>query len=129
MIDPAYTPEKKGIIYKMYISVPQKYEDRILTVLPSSEPLGRLWFEPEYLLIQQDCKKAGILRMLELVGGKPEDVVVFGDDTNDLDMFAEEFYKVAMGNGHPALKEVADEVAPANTDDGIYKVCEKNGWF
>ena len=113
----------------MYISVPQKYEDRILTILPSSEPLGRLWFEPEYLLIQQDCKKAGILRMLELVGGKPEDVVVFGDDTNDLDMFAEEFYKVAMGNGHPALKAAADEVAPANTDDGIYKVCEKNGWF
>ena len=129
VIDDAYTPETKGIIYKMYISVPQMDDGELLEILPSAEPLGRLWFEPEYLLIQQDCKKAGILRMLELVGGKPEDVVVFGDDTNDLDMFAEEFYKVAMGNGHPALKEAADEVAPANTDDGIYKVCKKNGWF
>ena len=129
VIDPAYTPEKKGIIYKMYISVHQMDDGELLTILPSAEPLGRLWFEPEYLLVQQDCKKAGILRMLELVGGRPEDVVVFGDDTNDLDMFADEFYKVAMGNGHPALKEAADEVAPANTDDGIYKVCEKNGWF
>ena len=34
-----------------------------------------------------------------------------------------------MGNGHPDLKAIADEVAPANIDDGIYKVCEKHGWF
>ena len=129
MIDEKYTPEEKGIIYKLYISIPQMSEQELLRILPSAELLGHIWFEPEYLLVQQDCKKAGILRMLELVGGKPEDVVVFGDDTNDLDMFADEFYKVAMGNGHPALKEAADEVAPANTDDGIYKVCEKNGWF
>ena len=67
--------------------------------------------------------------MLELVGGKAEDVVVFGDDTNDMDMFAPEFYKVAMGNGHPDLIAVADEVAPPNVEDGIYRVCEKNGWF
>jgi hydroxymethylpyrimidine pyrophosphatase-like HAD family hydrolase len=44
-------------------------------------------------------------------------------------MFAPEFYKVAMGNGHPDLKAIADEVAPDNIDDGIYKVCEKHGWF
>ena len=73
--------------------------------------------------------REGILRMLEFAGGDTQDVVVFGDDTNDLDMFAPEFYKVAMGNGHPALKAVADEIAPANVKDGIYKVCSKNGWF
>ena len=91
--------------------------------------LGHIWFEPEYLLIQQDAKKRGIMRMLELVGGDPKDVVVFGDDTNDMDMFAPEFYKVAMGNGHPDLMAAADEVAPPNIEDGIYRVCEKNGWF
>ena len=47
----------------------------------------------------------------------------------DGDMFCPEFYSVAMGNGHPALKEAADEVAPANIDDGIYRVCEAHGWF
>ena len=107
----------------------QENEKDILEILPASEPLGRLWFEPEYLLIQQDCKREGIMRCLELVGGDPESVVVFGDDTNDLDMFAPEFYKVAMGNGHPALKAAADEIAPSNVEDGIYKVCQKNGWF
>lgn len=129
VIDDAYTPETKGIIYKMYISVPKMDVADLLKILPSAEPLGLLWFEPEYLLVQQDCKRDGIMRMLEIVGGKREDVVVFGDDVNDLDMFAPGFYKVAMGNGHPLLKAEADEIAPANVKDGIYKVCEKNGWF
>lgn len=129
MIDSDYRPEERGVIYKMYISIPQMPEEELLKALPAVGELGHLWFEPEYLLVQQDCKKRGILRMLELVGGKAEDVVVFGDDTNDMDMFAPEFYKVAMGNGHPDLIAVADEVAPPNVEDGIYRVCEKNGWF
>ena len=115
--------------FAFYISIPKMADEELLKILPAAGALGYLWFEPEYLLVQQDCKKEGILRMLEIVGGKAKDVVVFGDDTNDLDMFAPEFYKVAMGNGHPALKAAADEIAPANVKDGIYKTCEKNGWF
>ena len=129
IVDAAYKPEKKGVIYKLYISIPKMSEEELLEILPSAGALGHLWFEPASLLVQQDCKKEGILRMLEFAGGDTQDVVVFGDDTNDLDMFAPEFYKVAMGNGHPALKAVADEIAPANVKDGIYKVCSKNGWF
>lgn len=129
VIDSDYRPEDRGIIYKMYISISRRSEEELLEILPAVEPLGHLWFEPEYLLIQQDHKKKGILRMLELVGGDVKDVVVFGDDTNDMDMFAPEFYKVAMGNGHPDLMALADEVAPPNLEDGIYKVCMKNGWF
>ncbi len=128
-IDSDYRPEDRGIIYKMYISISSRSEEELLEILPAAKPLGHIWFEPEYLLVQQDAKKRGILRMLELVGGNPEDVVVFGDDTNDMDMFAPEFYKIAMGNGHPDLKAAADEVAPPNIEDGIYRVCEKNGWF
>ena len=129
VIDDRYDPRDRGIIYKMYISVPEMSEEEILKILPAAAPLGHIWFEPEYMLVQQDQKKRGIMRMLELMGGDPSDVVVFGDDTNDMDMFAPEFYKVAMGNGHPALKAAADEIAPSNVEDGIYKVCQKNGWF
>ncbi len=129
VIDSDYRPEDRGVIYKMYISVPETGEEEIAELLPAVKTLGHIWFEPEYMLIQQDCKKRGILRMLEIVGGRTEDVVVFGDDTNDMDMFAPEFYKIAMGNGHPDLKAAADEVAPPNVEDGIYRVCEKNGWF
>jgi len=112
-------------IYKMYITLTEEQEN----LLPTLSRMGHVWFEKEYVLVQHDDKRGGILRMLQLLGGTEEDVVVFGDDTNDMDMFTPPFYRVAMGNGHPALKAMADEVAPANTEDGIYRVCDKNGWF
>ena len=125
IIDDRYDPADYDAIYKMYIAVPPEEENR-LTLLHS---LGSLRFEPEYLICQPDDKKGGILRMLELVGGKPEDVVVFGDDYNDLCMFDPRFYKVAMGNGCQELKDKADYVAPENIEDGIYRTCESHGWF
>ncbi len=125
VINEHYDPAEHGIIFKLYISIRQEEE----SALKTAADIGHLWFEPEYMLVQNDDKKRGIVRMIEIIGGSLDDVVVWGDDTNDLDMFAPEFYKIAMGNGHPYLKAAADEIAPANVDDGIYKVCEKHGWF
>jgi hydroxymethylpyrimidine pyrophosphatase-like HAD family hydrolase len=34
---------------------------------------------------------------------------------------------VAMGNAHPALLEVADEITASNRDDGLALVLER--WF
>jgi Cof subfamily protein (haloacid dehalogenase superfamily) len=45
--------------------------------------------------------------------------VAFGDGLNDLEMLQGVGIGVAMGNGHPALKAVADRVAPALQCDGI----------
>lgn len=125
IIDPTLDVDSVPVIYKMYIAVSQERAGE----LPSLDKLGHMWYEKEYVHIQQDDKRGGILRMLELLGGREEDVVVFGDDMNDVDMFTPPFYRVAMGNGNPELMKLADEVAPANTDDGIYRVCEAHGWF
>lgn len=125
VIDDTFDPADYGAIYKLYIAVPEGQEDQ----LPGLSAIGHMRFEPQYVMVQPDEKKNGILRVLELVHGSTDQVVVFGDDTNDMDMFDERFYRVAMGNGNDALKARASEVAPANVDDGIYKVCEKNGWF
>ena len=80
-------------------------------------------------MFQPDAKQEGILRMLSYAGGNPEDVVVFGDDYNDLNMFDERFFKIAMGNGCDELKAKADYVADENVKDGIYKACIKYGWI
>ncbi len=125
IIDDSYDPGNAKVIYKLYVSIPEIEESR-LTLIDS---LGHLRFEKEYLMFQPDEKLNGILRMLEYVHGKPEDVVVFGDDYNDLVMFDERFYCVAMGNGCDELKKKADYVAEANINDGIYKACEAHGWF
>lgn len=125
IIDENFTPEQFGNIYKMYISIPRNEEER----LTLKDTVGHLRFQEEYLMFQPDDKKEGIMKMLQYADGKPEEVVVFGDDYNDLVMFDEQFYCIAMGNGCKELKEKADFVAERNVDDGIYKACLEHGWF
>lgn len=125
IIDEHFDPSTAETIYKMYISISAEEEEKLTT----KNLVGHLRFEKDYLMFQPDEKKDGIFRMLDYASGKIEDVIVFGDDYNDLIMFDERFYKVAMGNGCNALKEKADYIAPRNVEDGIYKTCEEHGWF
>lgn len=111
--------------YKIYIAIEQEREQE-LTLLNS---LGHIRFMKEYLTYQHDAKDEGILRMLEYVGGQKEDVVVFGDDYNDLIMFKPEWTCIAMGNACDALKEKATFVTKASYDDGIEYACQYFGWI
>lgn len=45
--------------------------------------------------------------MVEHLGGDVKDVVVFGDEKNDLSMFIPEWTSIAMGNGIDELKKKA----------------------
>lgn len=54
-----------------------------------------------------------------------EDVVVFGDGENDLDMLKAAGIGVAMGNAHPKLKRHAQFVTHTNDADGILFGIEK----
>ena len=81
-------------------------------------------------MFQPDNKKGGIFKMMEILQAPIQDVVVFGDDYNDLDMFDRDLWiGVAMGNACDALKEKATYITDKNVDDGIYNICEKMGWF
>jgi len=80
-------------------------------------------------MFQHDDKREGILRMMKYLHGDSKDVVVFGDDTNDMVMFDPMWTSVAMGNGHPDLKKMATYVTAKNSEDGILKAAEHFGWF
>ena len=72
--------------------------------------------------------KASTLELLcAELGVGSEDVVAFGDMPNDVAMLQWAGTAYAMGNAHPALKEVADEVTAANGEDGLALVLER--WF
>ena len=124
-IDPNLDITKVDKILKLYICIPPEEEDN-LTLLNT---IGHLRFEPEYFIFQYDAKKQGILDMMAEIGGPLEDVVVFGDDTNDVVMTDDRWFSVAMGNAHPAMKQAAKYVTEANVDDGIYNACKKFGWI
>ena len=112
-------------IYKIYISIPASEETR----LTLKDTLGSLRFEQEYLMFQPDDKKQGIVDMIAMIKGNIDDVVVFGDDYNDLVMFDERFYRIAMGNACDELKAKADYITDRNTSDGIYNACRVHGWI
>ena len=95
----------------------------------SKNTLGSLRFEQEYLMFQPDDKKQGIVDMIAMIKGNIDDVVVFGDDYNDLVMFDERFYRIAMGNACDELKAKADYITDRNTSDGIYNACRVHGWI
>jgi Cof subfamily protein (haloacid dehalogenase superfamily) len=64
-------------------------------------------------------KAAGLAWLCERDGYTPADVLAFGDMPNDVPMLTWAGHSVAMGNAHPAVVEVADEVTATNDDDGV----------
>lgn len=62
-------------------------------------------------------KAAGIQVVLDKFGIEWEDVLVFGDATNDLPMLRSAGHAVVMPHAHPWVKEVADEVTPTGNDE------------
>lgn len=53
------------------------------------------------------------------------DVVVFGDEINDLPMFAVAGRRIAVANAHPSVRDAADEVTESNADDGVARAIER----
>lgn len=52
-------------------------------------------------------------------------VIVFGDDYNDLELFEMPVHKVAMLNAVSELKELANQITDSNDNDGVAKVLEQ----
>ncbi|MGH3622619.1 MAG: HAD family hydrolase [Sciscionella sp.] len=72
-------------------------------------------------------KANGLAEVIELFGVRREDVIAFGDMPNDLSMLRWAGHSVAMGNAHPDVLAVADEVTTSNAEDGVAQVLER--WF
>lgn len=72
-------------------------------------------------------KSTGLAAVADHYGVARADVIAFGDMPNDLEMLAWAGHGVAMGDGHPSVLEVADEVTAPVSEDGVPLVLER--WF
>lgn len=86
-------------------------------------------YNEKYIIIEAVDKSIGIKHIMEKMGIEDEDVVVFGDNTNDIKMFRPEWTKIAMGNSVESLKEIADYVTTDADKDGIENACRHFGWI
>ena len=90
---------------------------------------GVTWarYIPEAIYCEPTDKSVGIRKMMDILHAPYGDVVVFGDGTNDRDMFCPEWTSVAMGNAIDDLKDKADLVTTSVDEDGVYNACMELG--
>jgi Cof subfamily protein (haloacid dehalogenase superfamily) len=69
-----------------------------------------------------DARKENALAVLgKMLGYQGSEVVVFGDELNDLGMFGREWHAVAVGNAREELKGRAREIIGHHADDAVLK--------
>ena len=72
-------------------------------------------------------KAAGVAKVVDQLGLKPENVMVFGDGLNDLELFDYAGISVAMEISHDIIKEKADYITKTLEEDGIFDALEGFG--
>jgi hypothetical protein len=98
---------------------------------PDSGPAVTLTFSHPKGLIEVApagvTKAGGLAEFAASLGVAATDVIAFGDMPNDVPMLDWAGHGVAMGDGHPDVLAVADEISAAHTEDGVALVLER--WF
>ena len=70
-------------------------------------------------------KGNAVNKLLKILNIKKDETIAIGDDNNDLSMFEEVGYKVAVDNAIDIVKEKADEITLSNDEDGVAVFLEK----
>lgn len=76
------------------------------------------------ILRKENSKARGIQDVLTKLGIDIESSMAFGDGFNDMEMLPTVGFGVAMGNGEPELKAVADFITKPIEEDGILYALE-----
>lgn len=110
---------------KIFVALKPGEEHR----LTSASLLGYSRYCDHHFNIEPDDKSVGIKKMMEILKASIDDVVVFGDQHNDLTMFQMAKTSIAMGNAIDELKEIATFVTKSCDEDGIEYACQYFGWI
>lgn len=77
-------------------------------------------------------KGIALLWLAKRLGIRKEEIMVFGDGSNDLKMICDAGVGVAMANGIESVKAAADLIAKSNDEDGVAQMIDQyvlNGSF
>ena len=110
-------------IFQLTVYVTPEEEKPLMKLLPECKALR--WSSLLINVIGKDAgKPVGIRKVAERYGIKREEIMVFGDGGNDVDMLKYAGVGVAMGNAGDEAKAAADYVTADVDDDGIFKALE-----
>lgn len=115
-------------IYKFFVFIPNREIKRLI-----AKKLNKLSFisidessETNFEIIPLQASKGLSFQHIEDIY-KLENVTRFaiGDSLNDLSLLKHADYSFAMENGHPKIKEIANEITASNDNDGVAKALAK----
>ncbi|MBQ8999304.1 MAG: HAD family phosphatase [Clostridium sp.] len=117
----------KEDIIKCSILVPSVFHGQMLSELKSKYPHLHISRSSKHTIDinSGEMNKGKAVELLkEKFALKYEEVMVFGDYLNDLEMMGVAYYSYAMKNAHKEIKEKANFLAPSNKKNGVLKVIE-----
>jgi Cof subfamily protein (haloacid dehalogenase superfamily) len=107
---------------KIYIVINDpKQQEIIKSILPQGLYLSVSRDNLAMVMNQGATKSRGIAAIADKFGISKEEIVVFGDDTNDIEMLKDFGLGVAMSNSIDEVKDIADYVCDSNDNDGVAK--------
>lgn len=79
------------------------------------------------MIMHKEARKSiGISKIASKFNICKNEILVFGDDTNDEDMFLNSGVSVAMSNAIDDIKALADHICDTNDNDGVAKWLDEN---
>ena len=121
-------PGLPGCVKSMYLAEPEVLDALRLRI---DERLGKSVYIAQTLrnfleiMDAQVSKGQGLRFSMERLAIKPEEVIAFGDEENDLPMFEAAGFSAAPSNAKDNVKAAADIVIGSNTEDGVAAFLEE----
>lgn len=108
--DPRYLKKAEELIKSLMHSLPDVH-----AIATHNNQFGMGWD----ITSVRATKLHGIVKVMEMLELEREEIVGVGDSYNDFPLLEAAGLKVAMGNAHDELKEIADVIVPSHEDDGV----------
>ena len=121
-------PENKGCVKAMFIADPSLLEEiRQKMISRFGDTIYTARSYPTFLEIMNAgvSKGEGLKTVMSCRGLKPEEIMAFGDEENDLPMFAVAGFSAAPSSAKEKIRNVADYIFGPNAEEGLADFLEK----
>lgn len=114
-------------IYQLWAFMPENHLANELFPTDGGIRMVRFHEQAVDIVSKTGSKANGLQQFLAHVNLTPEDLIVFGDGLNDLEMFGLAKTSVAVGAAHPKLKAIATHVTGGVLENGIANAVKELG--
>ena len=104
-------------VYTFKKKINEKYPElNTITMLDTDASSDKRWVA----INPGNCNKAiALKRLTDKIGCQMQDVLYFGDATNDIEIMTQVGWGVAMGNAIDEVKRASNDVTISNDEDGV----------